>query len=161
MSEWNLQKVDQIFINNRRAIRARFPNGNPETMGLHTIPTGYVNNAKHWLPPRVFPAATEIHISSPVRPKSIFGRFATGIGGPVSQFEPPQSHWATKHPTAGRTYRVPSGLEYSEDLEINLRSWKTPSTGIVHCFMDKHWGNWMYTLDSRNEVRICFYSSHI
>ena len=150
-----MHKVEDVFINNRRAIRARFPNANPETMGLHTIPTGYVKTAKSWLPPHTTSDAAEIHIQSPTRPASLFGGFVTGIGGPVHQFDPPRSYWATKNPVGGGgdTYRVPSGLEYSADLEINLRSWKNASTGIVHCYQHYHWGNWMYRLDSRNEVR--------
>ena len=50
-----------LFINGRRAVRARYPDGNPETMGLHTNPTGYVSKADRWLPPENKGDATEIH----------------------------------------------------------------------------------------------------
>ncbi|XP_057307634.1 uncharacterized protein LOC130645612 [Hydractinia symbiolongicarpus] len=50
LTDFQLSKFDQIFINGRRAVRARFPNVNPEIMGLHTIPTGYVPIASKWLP---------------------------------------------------------------------------------------------------------------
>lgn len=35
-----------------RVVRARAPNGNPETQGLHTSPTGWVpeGNVVDWLP---------------------------------------------------------------------------------------------------------------
>ena len=144
-----------MFVNGRRAVRARFPNANPETMGLHTIPSGYVESAEKWLPPIKHDSATEIHLSSPNRAASLFPGFGLGIGGPVSQFNPPQSYWGTKNPFGGggATYTVPSGLQYSEELEINTRPWKNPSTGIIHAFHGAHWGNWMYKLDSRDEVK--------
>ncbi|XP_057307631.1 uncharacterized protein LOC130645609 isoform X2 [Hydractinia symbiolongicarpus] len=153
LSSANLKKVDQVFINGRRAVKARFPNANPETMGLHTIPTGYVESAEEWLPPLKKPAATEIHIEVPLREASLFPKFYIGVDGPVNQFDPPQSYWATKNPFGGggSTYEVPSGLKYSSNLEMHLRSWKNPSTGIVHCYQNYHWGNWMYKLDSRDE----------
>ena len=37
---------NQLFIDGRRAVRARYPNGNPETTGLHTDPTGYFSAAE-------------------------------------------------------------------------------------------------------------------
>ena len=40
-----------LFLSGRRAVRARYPDGNPETMGLHTNPSGYVQSAVKWLPP--------------------------------------------------------------------------------------------------------------
>ena len=156
MSNYDLAKVDQVFVNGRRAVRARFPNANPETMGLHTVPSGYVGNAEKWLPPIKHAPAIEVQISAPTRPASRFPGFAIGIGGSVSQFDPPESFWGTQNPYHGSvnyTYVVPSGLQYSEELEINNRSWKNPSTGILHTFQSGHWGNWMYKLDSRNEVK--------
>lgn len=155
MSKENITKVDQVFIEGRRAVRARFPNANPEYQGLHTIPTGYVNNAQ-WVPPIKFPDALEVHIAQPPREATLFPTFDIGIDGSVGQFDPPQSYWGTKNPVGGggATYRVPSGLQYSKDLEINLRQWEKPSTGIVHGFQNRHWGNWMYRLDTRDEVII-------
>ena len=142
ISSYYLKKVDSVFINNRRAIRARYPNANPETMGLHTNPTGYVNNAKKWLPPHKSSAADEVHINSPNRSATLFPAFSIGIGGPVYQFDPPQSYWGIKDPFGGggSTYKVPSGLQHSKDLEINFRSWKNPSTGIVHAYQHYHLG---------------------
>jgi len=51
----------------------------------------------------------------------------------------------------GSQYSVPSGLQYADDLEMNNRTWKNASTGIVHAFQHYHWGNWMYKLDGRDE----------
>ena len=93
LSKYALDKVDSVFIKGRRAIRARFPNGNPETMGLHTTPTGYVSNAVKWLPPTPTGDALEVHIATPHRDATLFPSFQIGIGGPVHQFDPPQSYW--------------------------------------------------------------------
>ena len=117
-------------------------------------------NAEKWLPPHPAPAATDIHVKSPNRSASLFPAFDIGIGGPVYQFNPPQSYWGTKNPFGGggSTYKVPSGLQYSKDLEINLRSWRNSSTGIIHAYHQSHWGNWMFKLNSRNEVRAIRFS---
>jgi len=125
---------------------------------LHTIPTGWVPKADKWLPPRKFEDALEIHIQSPTRNASLFPAFQIGIGGPLYQFDPPRSYWGTKHPFGGggSTYAVPSGLGYSSDLEINTRTWKNSSTGIVHAFQGLHWENWIYKLDDRDEVSLNF-----
>ena len=73
-----------LFINGRRAIRARYPDGNPEMMGLHTDPTGYILSAQRWLPPEEKPDAVEINIQSPERTGTHFPQFYIGVGGPVA-----------------------------------------------------------------------------
>eukprot|EP00111_Clytia_hemisphaerica_P003098 TCONS_00008789-protein len=153
LAEENIDKVDQVFAYGGRLVRARFPNADPVVQGLHTTPTGWVPKADKWLPPKQFDDALEIHLASPTRNGSLFPGFQIGIGGSVSQFDPPRSYWGTKHPFGGggSTYTVPSGLQYSEDLEINGRHWKTPGTGIVHAFQNLHWENWIYKLDNRDE----------
>ena len=143
-----------LFLNGRRAIRARYPDGNPETMGLHTSLTGYMSSAEKWLPPLQKPAAEEVHIESPQTPRSEFPAFYTGIGGPVEEFYPPKSYWGVKSPTGGggrSTYAVPSGLVYSSDEEFASRSWKNCTTGVVHAFHGFHWGNWQFKIDNRSE----------
>ena len=55
LSGQNPTTFTTLFLNGRRAIRARYPNANPETMRLHTYPTGYVPSAVKWLPLRKCP----------------------------------------------------------------------------------------------------------
>ena len=55
LSGQNPTTFTTLFLNGRRAIRACYPNANPETMGLHTYPTGYVPSAVKWLPLRKCP----------------------------------------------------------------------------------------------------------
>ena len=152
LSSQNPNNFQTLFINNRRAVRARYPNGNPETMGLHTNPTGYVSKADAWLPPKSYPPATNIDIDSPIRNGTHFPDFNLGIGGTVSVFNPPESYWGTTSPRGGggSTYRITQGLQYSADEEFSNRTWKNPSTGVVHAFHCGHWGNWQFAIASRD-----------
>ena len=54
-----------LFLNGHRATRARYPNSNPETMGLHTFPTGYMSSAEKWFPPKEMPPAEQVNIATP------------------------------------------------------------------------------------------------
>ncbi|XP_028405678.1 uncharacterized protein LOC114528250 [Dendronephthya gigantea] len=146
----NIKPFNSLFIDGRRAVRARFPNGNPETTGIHTTPTGYVTKALSWLPAKPSPPAVEIQIKNPYRSHNQFPIFQLGIDGSVKQFHPPESYWATKEPYGGVTYKVPSGLVYNKSLEMSVNEWKRPETGIVHAYMHYHWGGWQFQLDSRN-----------
>ncbi len=152
LSKQNPNNFSSLFIGGKRAVRARYPDGNPETMGLHTNPTGYVPQAESWLPPVEHKPALEIHIASPERNHTHFPQFQIGIGGPVSGFDPPESYWGTAHPAGGggRTYEIPSGLQYSSREAFANRTWKRPETGVVHAFQCSYWGNWMFALDGRD-----------
>ena len=153
LSDQSPNNFTSLFINNRRAVRARYPDGNPETSGLHTVPTGYVPAAERWLPPATKEPGEEILIASPNRTGSYFPFFQIGVGGSVSLFNPPQSYWGTANPSGGGgfTYRVPTGLQFSSNLSIADRTWSNPSTGVVHTFHCKHWGGWQFKLDGRND----------
>ena len=142
-----------LFINGRRSIRARYPDGNPETMGLYTTPTGYVSKAENWLPPHIKPAAEEIHIQSPARNGTHFPEFQIGIGGPVEVFQPPESYWGTKNPRGGggRTYEITTGLVYSIEEGFANRIWSNPATGVVHAFHCGHWANWQFQIEGRDQ----------
>lgn len=62
----------QVYLGNgtERAIRARHPNGNPETTGLQTKPSGYIDGAVGWWKPAPFAQAYNIEIASPNRTDS-------------------------------------------------------------------------------------------
>ena len=151
----DLSKQDPIpfntlFINGRRAVRARYPDGNPETMGLHTNPTGYVSKADSWLPPENKGDATQITIESPERNGTRFPQFHISIGGSASVFDPPESFW-------GASYTTPSGLVYSQNEGFANRTWAHPETGVVHAFQCHHWGNWQFAIKSRDNSKRTLY----
>ncbi len=149
-----IKPFTQIFVNGKREIRARFPNGDPEKTGLHTVPTGYVSSALKWLPPKKSEPAREIHFKDPHREKTPFSTYYVGIGGPVSQYKPPVSYWGVASPAGGggSTYKVPTGLQFSKDLEFVKRKWSNASTGVVHALQNSHWENWQFKLDARNDT---------
>ena len=151
LSDQNPIPFSSLFINGRRAVRARYPNGNPETTGLHTDPTGYTR-AVIWLPPIKKPPAKEIHIASPERSRSYFPDFEIGIGGPVDNFNPPESYWGLATPSGGgaKTYTIPTGLQYYQREDFNNRTWSNPKTGVVHAFHCGYWGGWQFAIEDRN-----------
>ena len=152
LSDQSPNDFTSLFINNRRAVRARYPDGNPETTGLHTDPTGYVPSAIKWLPPSTKEPGKEILITNPNRTGSYFPFFQIGVGGSVSVFNPPESYWGTANPAGGGgyTYRIPTGLQYQSNVSFVNRTWTNPSTGIVHAFQCHGWGGWQFQLDERN-----------
>ena len=152
LSSQHPNSFTSLFINGRRAVRARYPDGNPETMGLHTNPTGYVPSADQWLPPKTYSDATEIDVGSPVRERVYFPQFRVGLGGPVSMLDPPVSYWGVQAPIGGSRYEVPSGLQYPADVGFVNRTWSNPVTGIVHAFQCGHWGNWQFQLSGRDSA---------
>ena len=153
LSDQSPNDFTSLFINNRRAVRARYPDGNPETTGLHTNPTGYVPSAVKWLPPSTKEPGKEILITNPNRSGSYFPYFQIGVGGSVSVFNPPESYWGTAHPAGGGgfTYRIPTGLQYPSNIGFINRTWNKPSTGVVHAFHCKHWGGWQFKLHERHD----------
>ena len=142
-----------LFLSRRRAVRARYPDGNPETMGLHTDPSGYAPPPVKWLPPIQKSPAQEIHIDTPQRNGTHFPQFLIGIDGPVDVFDPPESYWGTSAPVGGggSTYKINTGLVYSSDEEFASHSWKNPKTGVIHAFHCHYWGNWQFAIDDRDE----------
>jgi len=52
------------------------------------------------LPPPLVQAAVEVHVHDPAR-EGYFPAFSTAIGGPVQQFDPPQSYWGLASPRGG------------------------------------------------------------
>ena len=82
----------------RRAVRARFPNGNPETT---FAPHGMLT-AAGWLAPVPAPPPVEVTAASPSRNATespFFTTFQTGVGGTLlGRFDPPASFWGTRDP---------------------------------------------------------------
>jgi hypothetical protein len=132
-----------LFVDGRRAIRARTPNGNPETSGTRH----WFARASAWRAPRPTAAAYELHIAAPNRANdTLFPYWETGIGGPVAQFEPPRSYWGVRAPHGGgaSTYHVPSGLSTNETALLRSGSLQTSVVSALHCGL---WGSWVFAVD--------------
>ena len=142
LSDQNPTPFTTLFLNGRRAVRARYPDGNPETMGLHTNPTGYVQSAVKWLPAPQPTQGLPVLITNPLRNGTHFPQSHLYIGGPNTVFDPPK---------APGVHIRNAGLQYSPSEGFASRTWKNPKTGVVHFFHSKHWGNFQYVLDERDE----------
>ena len=133
---------NELYVDNQRAVRAKYPNGDPSIHGLYDK-QGWNTAAKSWLPPKPHTPATDISIPSPAR----IGHFKTyqiGIQGPASVFDPPSSFWATKGPPAGDTFVVPSGLVLDGGSVERSKRWSDVTDGpaYVFAFHSGHWGSW-------------------
>ena len=153
LSQQSPSPFTQLFIGGRRAVRARYPNGNPETMGLHTNPTGYYPRSDKWYPAELIPGKL-LMVENPNRNGTHFPYFSIGIGGSVSVFDPPESYWGTPNPTGGgdATYVLPIGMQYPTGVEFLNRTWSDPGTGELHTFQGERWGGWVFQIDKRDEV---------
>ena len=64
--QFDESKFTSLFINNKRQILARYPNGNPEYTGYHTENTGFAKAEDgSWHKARHFPPGYEINIDNP------------------------------------------------------------------------------------------------
>lgn len=88
-NEINTSHINQLFINNKRMTRARYPNGDAEFMGYWTNPSGLLSKA-NWTPKVNESHSVEIIISQPNISNSEYIDFSIGLNGPLQEFEPPR-----------------------------------------------------------------------
>ena len=115
--------IDDIMglrVNGTRAIRARYPNGNPEIDGFCSEIT-----AKAWIPPscKIGPEI-EYWPYQPLRNDSAenwFQQYQLGVGGCCNVFTPNAGYWCGNHTQGGGAfpYRIPSGLVYDSSILPN------------------------------------------
>ena len=144
MADISLQGIESmpgLRVNTARAIRARYPNADPE-LGF-----GSSLNAQHWLPPTLPSKPDEIvNPDTPLRTSSdSFQKYAIGIGGPCKYFDPPAGYWCMKTTRGnGRyTYRVPSGMVADKTVLPN-QPYRNPKGAIVQTWRPAHWYSTMY-----------------
>ena len=146
-SSVNLDEFNELYIDGKRAIIAKYPNGDPSTQGLYADNPGFSNDAKSWISPIRNPS-TEIHVQSPSRNGTVFTNYQLGVGGGASVFNPPSNFWSTASPPAGNNYVVPRGLVIKDGAFPNLKNWTNPSTGFVHALHSGRWGSWVFEIAS-------------
>jgi hypothetical protein len=140
---------NQVYVNGRRAVRARWPNANPEHQ---QSPEGYTS-AHAWAAPLAYPPPAEVHMDG-VRPYDpFFSAFQWGTGGTVANFTT-GSFWGTRSPPAGSQYHVPSGLTAGADLLTRMAAWQQGNLthAYVHAFHDGLWGDWAFRLASADAM---------
>ena len=142
LSSAGLDSVMGLRINGSRAIRARYPNANPETDGF-----GSSLRANKWLPPTI-PASPDIEENPdiPFRNTSDgFQKFQLGINGTCVNFNPPGGFWCGNNTSGGGafTYRVPSGMIADKSILPN-QPYKNATGAVVLAWHLHHWASWMF-----------------
>ena len=138
-TSYGVGDINQLFLNDRRITRARYPNANPET---DLSPKGYMD-PKAWLPASSYPAPSEVHIPN-VRPyDKWFPNFQWGFNGTVANFTS-GSFWGTRNPPYGDQYSVPSGVTIQSAPFAG--SWSRVTEGVVNSFQGGHWGGWSFKI---------------
>jgi hypothetical protein len=114
---------------------------------------GYTGPAKEWLPPKVHPPSTPIKQPAAARPFAhffpdwIWGKYSTTPAPSWPVFDPPEGFWVANSPPHGKTFAVPSGVVYAnETFSPRAATWRNASTGFMHVFHGKYWGNWIFEM---------------
>ena len=131
--QFDESKFTSLFINNKRQMLARYPNGNPEYTGYHTENTGFAKAEDgDWHKLREFPPAYEIHIDKPSTEKTPYTNYQIALEGTSVQWTPAISYWALAHPIGGGgcTYQIPEGIDIKLD-NWSPREWKHPEGSTV------------------------------
>jgi hypothetical protein len=169
LNQKNLLPFDQLFLNGRRATRARYPNGNPE---INEVPIGYTK-ANDWLPPPPFnndlvqqnPLHTPLVrkacslAKTPCEPGgdsgggppwAIFCCFFWGWNATAANWTT-GSFWGTQPgPPGGGTAQMPGGLKAGNDTLPRMAQWTNWKNAYVHAFHNSYWGNWMWQIQDIN-----------
>ena len=116
----NIDDILGLRVNGTRAIRARYPNANPEIDGF-----GSNLMAKAWVPPscKIGPDM-EYWPKQPLRNDSSnnwFQQYQLGVGGCCDVFTPNAGYWCGNHTQGGGAfpYRYPTGLVYNSYILPN------------------------------------------
>lgn len=131
--EFDESKFTSLFINDKRQILARYPNGNPEYTGYHTENTGFAKAEDgSWHKTRKFPAGYEIHLDKPSLEKAMYTNYQIALEGTAVQWTPAISYWALAHPIGGGgcTYSIPTGIDV-KTANWSPREWSHPEGAIV------------------------------
>ena len=143
----NLDHFNELHIDGRRAIVAKYPNGDPATQGLYAKDPGFSSDIHGFVPP-IVNRSVEIYVQQPSRNGSVFTNYQLGMGGGASAFNPPTNFWSTASPPHGDNYVVPRGIIVNEGALPRIANWSKPNTGLLHTFHGLYWGNWMFEIAS-------------
>ncbi|CAF4040917.1 unnamed protein product [Rotaria sp. Silwood1] len=146
-----LNDFNELYIDGKRAIVAKYPNGDPSTQGLYAKDPGFSFDAHRWWPPS-FNRSVEIRVQEPYRNGTVFTNYQLGVGGGAAVFNPPTNFWSTASPPAGDNYVVPRGLTVKNGAMPHIGNWSKPTTGFVHAFHAGYWGSWVFEIASINST---------
>ncbi len=129
---------NELYVDGRRAVRAKYPNGDPSThLWTADSRSGYVDDSDGWWWDAVQPSQDVF--AEPRRSLSEFSTHQWGLQGDASVFEPPRNFWATAHPPHGSTYITPT-MFTSTNLTQRMANWTDPAfTGQIMLFHQFYW----------------------
>lgn len=143
-ADLSLQGINSMMgfrVNGSRAIRARYPNANPEIDGF-----GSSLMAKKWLPPKSSTPDKVENPDTPLRNSSdVFQKFQLGINGTCANFDPPAGYWCGTKTNGGGafTYRIPSGMIADKSV-LPHQPYKNATGAVVQTWRPYHWASWMF-----------------
>jgi hypothetical protein len=140
----NLDQFNELYIDERRAIVAKYPNGDPSTQGLYATDPGFSYDSQSWVSPSTNRSVV-IQVLEPSRNGTHFPNYRLGLGGSASVFNPPRSFFGP--------HGVPRGLTVKNGALPHINSWSKPTTGFVHAFHGAYWGSWVFEIASSNSTQ--------
>ena len=147
----DLDQFNELYVDEKRAIVAKFPNGDPATQGLYAENPGFCFEWQKWWGPS-FNRSVEIHVQEPFRNGTVFTNYQLGIGGGAAVFNPPTNFWSTAAPPAGDNYVTTRGITVYKTTLPNMNNWTNPTTGFFHTFQGEYWGSWIFEIGSVNST---------
>jgi hypothetical protein len=153
LSQEGLDNVMGFRVDGVRAIRARYPNANPEIDGFASS-----LKAKKWLPPKPSPPLVEENPDTPLRDSSdSFQKYQLGINGTCVNFDPPAGYWCGNGTSGGGafTYRVPSGVVADKSI-LPHQPYKNAMGAIFQVWRPGHWASWMFEVGGYNSSTSTF-----
>eukprot|EP01084_Bolivina_argentea_P000567 1064_1 len=140
-----------LRVNGKRAIRARYPNGNPET-----YPCGFCSNlnAKSWIGPKCnTKPVTKIYPNAPYRTDqeaNLWDYYQLGIGSDdnthcCDMFTPNAGFWCYGD------YSVTSGLVYDKTILPNT-PYLNATNGYIHAWHPGYWNTWMFEIEKDDAI---------
>lgn len=139
-SHINLDEFNELYVDGRGAIVAKYPNGDPSPQGLYAKEPGFSSDAEFWWPPK-FHRSQEIHAAESFRNGTYFSHYQIGLNGGASVSTPLSNIWSTARPPAGHNYVIPRGMTVKHHALPHLKKWTKPTTGLVHAFHSLYWGS--------------------
>ena len=76
IDQWHL---NELYVDGKRAVRAKYPNGDPATHGLWNN-QGWIPSAPQWMEPRRWPRGLEIRVATPVVSNINYPVYTMGVG---------------------------------------------------------------------------------
>ena len=139
----DLDQFNELYIDGRRAIVAKYPNGDPSTQGLYATNPGFSYDSESWIAP-IHKPTVDVHVLTPNRTGTAFPNYHLSLGSGVSVFNPPSSFWGS--------HTIPRGFTVKEDALPHFNNWSKPTTGFVHTFHSLYWGSWVFEIASVNKT---------